>query len=137
MLCSQDSFATRRASIANLDVLTVEVLASLLTGRLFVGRVGELPAPPSPTRLGMRVIVAPGDVAPIEIDHPALFLSKRGAGALGAPRTAEADEAACRREGVRRAVAAIPNDRAIPTWRLQLVAGQMTVAARPTASIPL
>ena len=52
----------------------------------------------------MRVIVAPGDVAPIEIDHPALFLSKRGAGALGAARTAEADEAAGRMEGVRRAV---------------------------------
>jgi hypothetical protein len=67
MLCSQDSFATRRASIANLDVVTVEVLASLLTGRLVVGRVGELPAPPSPTRLGMRVIGAP--VAPIEIHH--------------------------------------------------------------------
>jgi hypothetical protein len=125
MLCSQDSFATRRASIANLDVVTVEVLASLLTGRLVVGRVGELPAPPSPTRLGMRVIVAPGDVAPIEIDHPALFLSKPGAGALAAARTAEADEAACRMEGVRRAVAAIPNDRAIPNWRLRLVAGQM------------
>jgi hypothetical protein len=100
MLCSQDSFATRRASIANLDVVTVEVLASLLTGRLVVGRVGELPAPPSPTRLGMRVIVALGDVAPIEIDHPALFLSNPGAGALAA-RTAEADEAACRMEGVR------------------------------------
>ena len=62
----------------------------------------------------MRVIVAPGDVAPIEIDHPALFLSKPGAGALAAARTAEADEAACRMEGVRRAVAAIPNDRAMP-----------------------
>jgi hypothetical protein len=73
----------------------------------------------------MRVIVAPGDVVPIEIDHPALFLSKRVAGALGAARTAEADEAACRMEGVRRAVAAIPNDRAIPNWRLRLVAGQM------------
>jgi hypothetical protein len=63
----------------------------------------------------MRVIVAPGDVALIEIDHPALFLSKPGAGALAAARTAEADEAACRMEGVRRAVAAIPNDRAMAT----------------------
>jgi hypothetical protein len=132
MLCSQDSFATRRASIANLDVVTVEVLASLLTGRLVVGRVGELPAPPSPTRLGMRVIVAPGDVAPIEIDHPALFLSKPGAGALAAARTAEADEAACRMEGVRRAVAAIPNDRAMPNWRRRLVAGQVpSLRSRP------
>src|SRR6266566_27838 len=46
------------------------------------------------TRLGLRVIVAPSDVAPIEIAHPALFPSKPGAGALAAARTAEADEAA-------------------------------------------
>ena len=46
------------------------------------------------TRLGMRVIVAPGDVAPVEIAHPALFLSKPGAGAFAAARAAEADEAA-------------------------------------------
>ena len=46
------------------------------------------------TRLGMRVIVAPSDVAPIEIAHPALFQSKPGAGALAAARAAEADEAA-------------------------------------------
>jgi lipoprotein-anchoring transpeptidase ErfK/SrfK len=46
------------------------------------------------TRLGMRVIVAPSDVAPIEIAHPALFLSKPGAGDFAAARTAEADQAA-------------------------------------------
>jgi hypothetical protein len=46
------------------------------------------------TRLGMRVIVAPSDVAPIEIAHPALFRSKPGAGALAAVRAVEADEAA-------------------------------------------
>src|SRR5439155_14617690 len=41
------------------------------------------------TRLGMRVIVAPGDVAPVEIAHPALFLPKPGAGAVAAARAAE------------------------------------------------
>src|SRR5229473_2110795 len=46
------------------------------------------------TRLGLRVIVAPADVAPVEIAHPALFPSKPGAAALAAARTAEADEAA-------------------------------------------
>src|ERR1700716_1303673 len=46
------------------------------------------------TRLGLRVIVAPTDVAPVEIAHPVLFQSKPGAGALAAARTAEADEAA-------------------------------------------
>jgi hypothetical protein len=46
------------------------------------------------TRPGLRVIVAPTDVAPVEIAHPALFESKPGSGALAAARAAEADEAA-------------------------------------------
>jgi hypothetical protein len=45
------------------------------------------------TLLGLRVIVSPTDVAPVEIVHPALFPSKPGAGALAAARTVEADEA--------------------------------------------
>jgi hypothetical protein len=45
------------------------------------------------TRLGMRVIVAPTDVAPIEITHPSLFVSKPGADALAAARAAEAEDA--------------------------------------------
>ncbi len=45
------------------------------------------------TELGMRVIVAPRDVTPVEIAHPVLALSKPGAGALAAARAAEADEA--------------------------------------------
>ena len=44
--------------------------------------------------MGMRVIVAPGNVAPIEIAHPVLLQSRPGAGALAAARTAEAQEAA-------------------------------------------
>ncbi|WP_334397541.1 L,D-transpeptidase family protein [Bradyrhizobium sp. AZCC 2289] len=46
------------------------------------------------TAVGMRVIVAPGDVAPVELTHPALFQPKPGAAALAAARTAEAQEAA-------------------------------------------
>jgi hypothetical protein len=46
------------------------------------------------TAMGMRVIVAPGDVAPVEITHPLLFQPKPGAAALAAARTAEAQEAA-------------------------------------------
>src|SRR5215475_10191238 len=46
------------------------------------------------TRLGMRVIVAPGDVAPVEIAHPALFSPKPEAGAVAAARAAEAAAAA-------------------------------------------
>ena len=45
------------------------------------------------TPLGLRVIVAPTDVEPIEIAHPALFPSKPGDGALAAARTAAADQA--------------------------------------------
>src|SRR3984893_8114584 len=45
------------------------------------------------TELGLRVIVAPTDVAPVEMVHPVLLFSKPGVGALAAARTAEADEA--------------------------------------------
>ena len=46
------------------------------------------------TAMGMRVIVAPGDVAPVEIANPLLFQPKPGIAALAATRTAEAQEAA-------------------------------------------
>ena len=55
------------------------------------------------TQMGMRVIVAPTDVAPVEIDHPVLFQTKPDAGALAAARMAEADEAAKKVEQARRA----------------------------------
>ena len=40
------------------------------------------------------MIVAPTDVAPIEIAHPALFMPKPGGDAFAAARTAEAEDAA-------------------------------------------
>src|SRR5215831_15260729 len=46
------------------------------------------------TQLGMRVIVAPHDVAPVEIAHPALFPARSEASALAAARAGEAEEAA-------------------------------------------
>jgi L,D-transpeptidase catalytic domain len=46
------------------------------------------------TAMGMRVIVAPADVAPVELAHPLLFKPKPGSGAMAAARTAEAQEAA-------------------------------------------
>jgi hypothetical protein len=45
------------------------------------------------TALGMRVIVAPADVAPVDIAHPALFRPRPDAGAVAAARAAEADVA--------------------------------------------
>src|ERR1700680_251557 len=46
------------------------------------------------TKLGMRVIIAPNNVAPVEIAHPALFTQTSNNGAVAATRAAEADEAA-------------------------------------------
>lgn len=58
------------------------------------------------TQIGLRVIVAPTDVAPVEIDHPVLFQAKPGAGALAAVRVADASEAAKKVEQARRAAGA-------------------------------
>lgn len=57
------------------------------------------------TRLGVRVIVAPTDVAPVEIAHAALFSPKPGAGAAAAARAAEAAEAAGKADQARLAAA--------------------------------
>ena len=54
------------------------------------------------TQMGLRVIVAPTEVAPVEIDHPVLFQPKPDAGALAAARAADADEAAKKLEQARR-----------------------------------
>jgi hypothetical protein len=56
------------------------------------------------TKMGMRVIVAPTDVAPVEISHPLLFQPKPGAVALAAARAAEAQEAAKKAANVKLAV---------------------------------
>jgi lipoprotein-anchoring transpeptidase ErfK/SrfK len=58
------------------------------------------------TQMGLRVIVAPADVAPVEIDHPVLFQAKPDAGALAAARVADANEAAKKVEEARRAAGA-------------------------------
>ncbi len=58
------------------------------------------------TQMGLRVIVAPTDVAPVEIDHPVLFQAKPGANAMAAARIAEADEAAKKVDQARRAAVA-------------------------------
>jgi L,D-transpeptidase catalytic domain len=57
------------------------------------------------TRLGMRVIVAPTDAAPVDIAHPALFSAKPGAGAVAATRAAEAAEAISKADQARLAAA--------------------------------
>ena len=57
------------------------------------------------TTMGMRVIVAPTDVAPVEFAHPLLFQPKPGAAALAASRAAEAQETASKAVKVRLAAA--------------------------------
>ena len=78
------------------------------------------------TRLGMRVIVAPREVAPVEIAHPALFLPKPGAGAFAAARAAEADEAARKADEAR--LAAVTASRE---------AARVTIAVRVAENLKL
>src|SRR5260370_2635323 len=44
------------------------------------------------SKLGMRVIVAPSDVAPVEIVHPALFPVQPRAGTVAPARAPQPDE---------------------------------------------
>lgn len=67
------------------------------------------------TMMGMRVIVAPTDVAPIEITHPLLFQPKPGAVALAASRAAEAQEAAKKAANVKLAVATASREATLAT----------------------
>ena len=60
--------------------------------------------------MGMRVIVAPGDAAPIEIAHPALFRSQSRAAALAAARAAEAAEATRKSDQTRLAAVTASQD---------------------------
>jgi L,D-transpeptidase-like protein len=76
------------------------------------------------TRLGMRVIIAPGDAAPVEIAHPALFSPKPDAGAHAAVLATEAAEAARKADEARIAsvTAAREAGRAtVPVRRLEIL----------------
>jgi hypothetical protein len=64
------------------------------------------------TKVGMRVIVAPADVAPVEIAHPVLFTPKPGAGAVAAARAAESEEAARQAQQAKQAATAASRDAA-------------------------
>jgi hypothetical protein len=64
------------------------------------------------TKVGMRVIVAPGNVAPVAIADPALFQPKADAAAITAARAAEAEEAAAKAEKARLAAVAAAREAA-------------------------
>src|SRR6516165_243061 len=55
------------------------------------------------TKVGMRVIISPGDVAPVEIAHPALPQSKPVSADAAAARAAEAADAARKADHAKRA----------------------------------
>ncbi len=57
------------------------------------------------TKVGMRVIVAPNDVAPVEITHPALSTLRSSGSVVVAARAKEANEAAGRTEQAARLAA--------------------------------
>ena len=72
------------------------------------------------TRLGMRVIVAPSDVAPAEIAHPALFRPiKSDAESVAAARAAEALEAATKADQTRLAAATASREAARATMAVR------------------
>ena len=93
------------------------------------------------TRVGMRVIVAPSDVTPVEISHPALFSPNPEAGALAAARAAEAAAAVSKADQARVSAAAASREaaRAVMPVRTaeslkrkaeaQLAASERTVAS--------
>ena len=58
------------------------------------------------TKMGIRIIIAPDDVAPVEIAHPLLLQPKPGAAALAAARATEAQEATRKAAEARTAAAA-------------------------------
>src|SRR5229473_2804987 len=70
------------------------------------------------SKLGMRVIVAPSDVAPVEIVHPALFPVQPRAGTVAAARAAEADEASRKADQARLAAVAASREAARATMRV-------------------
>jgi hypothetical protein len=76
----------------------------------------------SATRLGMRIIVAPGNALPVAIDHPALFQPKAGPGAAAASAAAaEADAAASKADQARLAVITASRESAFATVSVRKV----------------
>jgi hypothetical protein len=71
------------------------------------------------TKLGMRVIVAPSDVAPVSIAHPALFEPRPDAQHAVAARVSEAEEAAKKADQARLAALAASREVAQATMPLR------------------
>jgi L,D-transpeptidase catalytic domain len=88
----------------------------------FAGRLFET------SSVGMRVIIAPGDAAPVEITHPALFSPKPDAGAHAAALAAEASEAGRKADAARTVAAAAAREAARARMSLRTLEMQKTRA---------
>ena len=94
------------------------------------------------TALGMRVIVAPGNVVPVAIDHPALFQPKPRPGAAAASAAAaQANEAASKADRARLAAITASRETALATVSVRKLEiqkvnaeAQLAVIERPIAS---
>lgn len=95
------------------------------------------------SQIGLRIIVSPTDVAPTEIVHPILSLSKPDGSALAATRVAEADEAARKADQARRTAGAAYRDAMQATvpvraaQNLKLRANMQLAAAEAALASPL
>jgi hypothetical protein len=87
------------------------------------------------TRLGMRVIVAPGDVAPVEIAHPALFPAKSEASALAAALAAAANEAAKKADQARLAAVTTSREAAKVTMAVRVAENLKARAEQQLAAL--
>jgi L,D-transpeptidase catalytic domain len=72
------------------------------------------------TKLGMRVIVAPRDVAPVEITHPTLFRPKPDAEAVANARAADAAEATRKADAAKLAAIAATREAARATMPVRM-----------------
>jgi hypothetical protein len=86
------------------------------------------------TNLGMRVIVAPSEVAPVEIVHPDLLMFKSSAGAIAASTAAEATAAAGKADQARVAAAAASREAARATMSVRTVETAKLRAERQLAA---
>jgi lipoprotein-anchoring transpeptidase ErfK/SrfK len=71
------------------------------------------------TKLGMRVIIAPHDVEPVDITDPVLFQPKPDAGAQAALLATEAADAAKKADAARLAAVTAQRDAAVATARIR------------------
>ena len=90
------------------------------------------------TKLGMRVVVAPSDVAPVEIVYSAPFPTQPGAGSIAATLAAEAHEAASKADQARVAATTASREAARATMRvaenLKVSAEAQLAAADPAVA---